>query len=166
MEKLLRNVKKELDHIAEEGLNGSNLEATFKLVDIAKDIGEIQEQEEKREMRGYRDYRGYDNYPMRGASDIERDRYPEYDRRSYSPDRGYRTDSRMGRNIERLIDGSEMYRYGRDRYMGGGNKEQMHEGLENMMYAICTLVEGLIDTAETTEEKEIIHKHIKKLTNI
>lgn len=166
MDKLLRNVKKELEHIAEEGLNGSNLEATYKLVDIAKDIGEIQEQEEKREMRGYRSYTDYDNYPSRGFSTSERDRYPDYDRRSYNPERGYKTDNRMGRNIERLIDGSEMYRYGKDRYMGGGNKEQMNEGLENMMYAICTLVEGLIDTAETAEEKDIIHKHIKKLSNI
>lgn len=180
MEKLLRNVKKELQHIADEGLNSSNLETTFKLVDIAKDIGEIEEQEQKK-MREYRDYPGYDNYSdygRRGVPGSGRGRYSEggysdggysdYGRRGVpgSGRGGYRSDDRIERNIERLMEGSEIYRYGRDRYMGGGTKEQMKDGLENMMYAICTLVENLMECAETPEEKEIIHKHLKKMSNL
>lgn len=173
MEKLLRNVKKELQHIADEGLNSSNLETTFKLVDIAKDIGEIEEQEQKR-MKEYGAYR-YDHhqeeYPEYGRRD-SRGRYadhdyPDYGRRGVpGSGRGYRGDDRLNRMIERLMDGSEMFTYGRERYMGGGSEEQMHEGLENMMYAICTLVEELLDCAETPKEKEIIHKHLKKISSL
>jgi hypothetical protein len=42
----------------------------------------------------------------------------------------------------------------------------MAEGLEKTMYAVCTLVESLMDSAETAEEKEIIRKHIEKIKNI
>lgn len=169
MEKLLRNVKKELQHIAEEGLNNANLETAYKLVDIAKDIGEIEEQEQKMQMKDYGMYRDkynrYDEYPER---DRYRDRYSGRDYSDYGRHmpggRVFRGDDRLNRMIERFLESSEMYDYGRDRYRGGGNEEQMHEGLENMMYAICTLVEELLECAETPKEKDIIHKHLKKLS--
>lgn len=40
MEELLRKVKKELDAIGDKGLTSSNLETTYKLIDIYKDIKE------------------------------------------------------------------------------------------------------------------------------
>ena len=40
MEELLRKVKKELENIGEKGLSSSNLDTTYKLIDIYKDIKE------------------------------------------------------------------------------------------------------------------------------
>jgi hypothetical protein len=40
MEELLRKVRKELDAIGDKGLTSSNLETTYKLIDIYKDIKE------------------------------------------------------------------------------------------------------------------------------
>ena len=75
-------------------------------------------------------------------------------------------DDRMNRSMDRLREGVDMYQYGRERYNAGGNKAQMNEGLENMMYAICSLIESGMDIAQTAEEKEIIRKHIKKLQSL
>jgi hypothetical protein len=40
MDELLRKVKKELETIGDKGLTSSNLDTTFKLIDIYKDIKE------------------------------------------------------------------------------------------------------------------------------
>ena len=42
MNKLLEKVEKELGNIAEKGLSSANLETTFKLIDIYKDIKEAE----------------------------------------------------------------------------------------------------------------------------
>ena len=42
MDKLMEKVKKELENIAEKGLSASNLETTYKLIDIYKDIKEAE----------------------------------------------------------------------------------------------------------------------------
>ena len=41
MDALLNRVKRELDVIADKGITSSNLETTYKLIDIYKDIREI-----------------------------------------------------------------------------------------------------------------------------
>lgn len=42
----------------------------------------------------------------------------------------------------------------------------MVKGLEDLMYTVCTFVEGLANNAETPADKEIIRKHIEKLSKI
>jgi len=155
MHELEHKAKKELEKIAQQGLTTSNLEIASKLVDIVKDIHEIDDMEMKGQYStgrysGYRDYR--DGYRNEYQGDYR--------------ERGYRGNDRMTRGVDRLVEGADMYRAGRERYMQGGNKEQVLEGLENMMYAICSLVESGMDLAETAEEKEIIRKHIKKLQSL
>ena len=154
MYELEHKARKELEKIADQGLTTGNLEIAYKLVDIVKDIKEIQEADKKDGQYGR--YDGYRNY---------RDDYRgDYRDKWYGTD--HRTHDRLDRNIDRLMEGTDMYRAGRERYMAGGNKEQVLEGLENMMYAICSLVESGMDLAETAEEKEIIRKHIKKLQSL
>ena len=62
LDRMADNQEKELHEIGEKGITAANLEIAYKLVDIAKDIGEIKEQEreEKEEGGSYgmRDYRG------------------------------------------------------------------------------------------------------------
>lgn len=168
MHELEHKAKKELEKIAEQGFTNSNLEIAYKLIDIVKDIKEIDEKEEGQYDRynGYRDnrdryigdmdYRNGDYRPdgYRG-SDYRGSSYPEH-----------RGNDRLNRNIDRIKEGADMYWYGRERYNAGGNKEQMNDSLENMMYAVCSLIESGMEIAETPEEKEIIRKHIRKLQNL
>ena len=89
-----------------------------------------------------------------------------YDDYSYGRRGGYRGNDRFREHLNRVIDGADMYEYGRERYMEGGSEERIYDGLEKLMYAVCTFVESTMDFAESAEEKEIIRKHIQKLKNI
>lgn len=170
MDKLIQNVKKELHGIGEKGLTTANLDTTDKLVDILKDIYEIQKMEGGKEMQDYgRPYmyerggyntRGYDEGGYNGRKYyIESE---EYGRRG---GRGGYNGPMRGR-LERVYEGMEEYEYGRDRYQHGGGEERIYEGLEKMMYAICSFVESAMDFAETPQEKEIIRKHLQKMSKM
>ena len=178
MKKLEENVKKELDQIAEKGLTSSNLDTAFKLVDILKDIKEIEEDSKEMkggDMMGYyeRGGRGGGNYNYGGMYPMNYERggrgygNENYERggsgryQHYSPDM-----TRFYEKIDRMVDFLEDYYMGKSRYHEGAHSGHMVEGLEKTMYAVCTLVESLMDSAETPEEKEVIRKHIEKIKNV
>lgn len=178
MHKILQEIKKELKEIEQTGLNAGNLDAVDKMVDIYKDIVEIVEMEGEK-------MRDYEMYGARARD--SRGRYMEgrggYNERGYNEDRGgynddhgrggygrggnfINIDPRMMERLDRIWDGADMYQYGRDRYRGGDSEERMYDGLEKLMYAVCTFVESTMDFAETPQEKEIIRKHIQKLAKL
>lgn len=180
MHKLLENAKKELKQIEETGLNAGNLDNAYKLVDIAKNISKLQMMEEgEGKMRGgYSDGYSDGGYGRGGYRDggYRDGGYGNYDDDSYGrrgvPGSGrghggrYRGDDRWNEHLDRIMDGADMYQYGRSRYRDGGDSERMYDGLEKLMYAICMFIESTMDFAESPEEKEIIRKHIQKLKNI
>lgn len=168
MEKLIENVKKELKGIGEQGLNSGNIEVAAKLIEMMKNLKETEGGDEMRNYGGYNDYRG-DKEPDREYwitsyrdGGYGRKGMPMGSRGRYNHEGMDRFDERLGR----IMDGADEYRYGRSRYQDGGTEERMIDGLEKMMYAICTFVESAIDFAETPQEKEIIRKHIQKLQNV
>lgn len=179
MHKIVQEIKKELKEIENTGLNNTNIDAVGKMVDILKDIHEINEMEGA-EMR---DYRYGENYGRRdytynegrngyneGRGDYGarmRDGRGRYMETNYGRGGNFiNIDPRMWDRLERIMEGADMYEYGRDRYRGGDNEERMHDGLEKMMYAVCTFVESTMEFAETPQEKEIIRKHIQKIAKL
>lgn len=182
LKKLEEIVTKELESISEKGLTSSNLDTTFKLIDILKDIKEVDESEQEAKggenmryfERGGRDnyrnemYPMYDNYRERGnGGSYGYDNYRNYERgdngryQHYSPEM-----TRFYEKVDRMMEYLEDYYLGKSRYRDGAHPGHMVEGLEKTMYAVCTLVESLMDSAETPEEKETIRKHIEKIKNI
>ena len=174
MDRLYDLAKKNIREIEEVGLNMSNVEFAGELVDIIKDINEINEKEGQGMAYGM-PYRGYDdNYGRRGMyrdnggyngnySGGYRD-YPEYGRRgggSYGHDGG-----RLVEYLNRIMDAYDMYDFGKERYHSGDDSGRMHDGLEKLMYALCSFVESAMEFAETPEEKEVIRKHIQKMKNL
>lgn len=98
---------------------------------------------------GYND--GYnDGYGRRGVPGSGRGRY----------------NNPMRDHMSRVIDGMDQYEYGKDRYMHSGDESRVYEGLEKLMYALCMFVESTMDFAETPQEKEIIRKHLQKMTRL
>lgn len=106
-----------------------------------------------------------------------REGYGENYRDGYEARRGYREggyneggygrrNNRMRENMNRMMDGMDQYEYGRERYAHGGDESRIMEGLEKMMYAMCMFVESAMDFAETPQEKEIIRKHVQKISRI
>lgn len=180
LDKLVNSVEKELKEIGEQGLNASNLEMTKKLVDMYKDLQEVSQMEGGNYgMRGYGRDGGYGN---RGGGYMDRGRYyveGDYNNRGgygnrggggYNEGRGgggnYNGYNRMKEHLDRINDGVEMYDYGRERYQHGDSEERVFEGLEKLMYAVCMFVESAMDLAETPQEKDIIRRHVQKMSSM
>lgn len=167
METLLKKVKKELDAIADKGITSSNLETTYKLIDIYKDIKEVDGMEMKNYDR-YNDYDGRGDYNARGGG-----RGGSYDDKYYierfnNNDRygHYPLDERNERYLTRMREGIYDYNAGRMRYRDGGSDQRMIDGIEMTMGAIVNFVESLMDCAETSQEKEIVRKYVNKIKNV
>lgn len=178
MEKIIEQAKKELKEIEEKGLNAGNLELVSKLAEVTKNLYKIQklEKEEDGQEMDYGRYR--DGYRARGGNYRDGD-YAyrdggysgyfegEYGRRGVpGSGRGRYRDSRMREHMNKMMEGMDEYEYGRDRYMHGDDNSRALEGLEMLMYGVCMFVESAKDFAETPEEKEVIRKHLQKLSHV
>lgn len=174
MRELMTKIDKELKQIGEQGVNTSNLGMLGELVDIQKDLYEIDKMK-KEEGGSMRDYgrggysrggynEGYGEYRM---YDYGRGGYNErgYNEGGYGRRGGY-GDGRMYEHIDQIYEGAERYQEGRDRYRHGDTEERMYDGLERLMYGICMLVETTADLAETPRAKEIIRKHLQKMKDV
>lgn len=168
MKKLKEIVDKELHEVGEKGITAANLQTVSALVDIKKDLAEVEAMEKGgSEMYDYgRDYRhhpyDYEDYGRGRSSGGYSTGYGARGRDS----RGRYTGDRMRDHMARIEDGIEMYEYGRERYRASGDESRVHEGLEKMMYAVCMFIESTMDFTETPEEKEIVRKHIEKLSRM
>lgn len=163
MHKILDCIDKELHEVEEKGLSNNNLETTYKLLkmrDLIMDMKDFEKEDEEMRYRGYdRGYRG--GYRGEHYNDYDR----RYDRR-YSESRYSEDYDASYDKIDRMLEALDDYCYGRTRYREGGSNERMTKGLEDLMYSVCTFVEGLANNVETPADKEIIRKHIEKLSKI
>lgn len=172
LDKLVNSVEKELKEIGEQGLNASNLEMTKKLVDMYKDLQEVSQM--KGGSYGMRGYGRDGGYMDRGRYYVEGDYnnrggYGNRGGGGYNEGRGggnYNGYNRMKEHLDRINDGVEMYDYGRERYQHGDSEERVFEGLEKLMYAVCMFVESAMDFAETPQEKDIIRRHVQKMSSM
>lgn len=160
MDKLLGRVEKELENIADKGLSSSNLDTTFKLIDIYKDIKEA-------------DY--YDSQVGSSYDAQRRDSRGRYmgDRDSWKNEKWdsdrsheYENLGPMKRYFDRLEDEMDTYNINRGRYRKGDSSTRIEDGIDMVMDAIHKMVECLYDYAETAQEKEIVRKHIDKMKNL
>ena len=178
MEKLKEQIKKELTEIENKGINASNLELITKLTGIYKDIAKIEKLEGGQEMQDYGRYReggynegGYSAYreggynARGGGGGGYREGGGGYREGGYNEGYGRRY-SRMKDHMDRMMDGVDQYEYGKERYMHGGDESRVIDGLEKLMYAMCMFVESAMDYAETPQEKEIIRKHLHKMSKL
>lgn len=173
MDKIIGMVKKELGEIENKGISANNLELVNKLSEIYKNLAKGKHYEENEEGgQGMSDYGRYRDggYGATNYRDGYRDGYgiyEDYGRRGVpGSGRGRYRNSRMQEHIERMREGADEYEYGKERYMHGGDDSRVVEGLEKLMYAVCMLVESTMDFAETPAEKEIVRKHIQKISRI
>lgn len=159
MEELLRKVKKELENIGDKGLTSSNLDTTYKLIDIYKDI---------KEACYYEDQVNPDMYGARARDSrgryVDND-YDRYNTRNYN-DKYYPLDERDEKYFNRMREGIYNYNEGRRRYRDGDSKDRMIDGVDMAMGALVNFVEYMIDYSDTPQEKEVIRKHIEKLKKL
>lgn len=177
--KLMQNIKDELDKIAEKGLNTGNLETAYKLIDMLKDMENVEYWKCKEEyystvqeqMEG--DYSQAGDYSQRRNRD-SMGRYsrtdgmmPEYDRGSSYARRGehyvrghYSRATGAGNDsYSEYMDSKQSYRNGKSEDC----KRRMLAALEEHMDALTEELKGMSDDAECREEREVISRYIDKL---
>lgn len=149
MDELKHRVKKELENISTKGITSSNLDTTYKLVDILKDILEIEEKSNK------------ETYNRGRGADMRYTGHEDWGRRDYYP-----MNERLERYMTKIRDGVQDYDAGRMRYRDSGSNERMVEGIEMTMSAIVNFIEELMDIAETSQEKEIVRKYVDRIRKV
>ena len=152
--KLKEDIHKLKEQISEEGIqSNNNLEYLYKLVDIEKDLCEI---EEGGESMRYNDYGRY------GRDEYGRD---EYGRRGNYRARG---NFRGNDYMDSMYNEYNRYEEGREQYNRGdyNAKEDSIKSLEYMMESAVDLVKMLYDKAQSQEEINIIRKYTKKMSEM
>lgn len=148
-ESIKSEIEKILGDISNDGVNQSNVDYIFKLVDIHKDLNQEDYWEVKKMY--YRDSRRYD-----------------YDRDDMSY--GRRTRDRRGRYkghdmIDEMSDYYGKYMETRDGRSYGGREDSI-KSLDYMMASVYDFVCMLEEDAKSDEEMDIIRKYARKISEL
>ena len=138
-------IKKLCEYIEKAGtmnLDATDIDYLYKVVDIYKDLKEVES------MNNYGNYNGYGNYGE------------EYGRRGV--DSRYRGESYM----DGMRGSYRNYEEARNEYNRGnyGAKEDGLKELEYMMHAAMKFIKMVKEEATSPEEQEIVRKHIMKIS--
>ena len=180
---LCARIEDELSKIADNGLTTGNLEMTYKLIDMYKDIKNTQYWDKKAEyynavldeMRG-----GYnDDYSERERKRGGMGRYSRSDGRMMYPDydRGtsYGDESRdygTGRGNYSRSDGRDTYSdymTQKQNYRSGKSedcKRKMLAALEEHLDELTTEMSDMSKDAECREERDLVKRYVEKLRSM
>lgn len=140
--KLIEKMTESINKILDEGLNTSNIELLYKLVDIYKDTKEV-------ESMNYGEYGRRAGYNAYGRGSYG-ENYGEYDRGSYGR-QGYDSKYRGDEYIDRMHNEYGRYVESRNRYGAG---EESDKAFHFMSKALGEYIEFLQEEAETPQQKQ------------
>lgn len=132
--KLTEKVEQKLEQISNEGINENNIETLYKVIDIYKDIKEV-------ECMNY----GFGNYGRPG--------YDSYGRRGY--DMKYRGADALDRMAGEYGRYSESY----GRY---GHGEETDKSFHYMVKSLEDFIKVLHEEAETPQQKQMLRESLQK----
>lgn len=178
MSKLCMVIEEELHKIASKGLNTSNLDTAYKLIDMYKDLKKTEFVEmEMEEMGGYSKegyaHRGYSRdtgYEDGHSERRKRDRMGKYSRND-----GYEHGESLRRGYSRnsYVDGGYS---GYDRYMDSKQsyrttkspecKKRLMETLEEYMDDFTERMEEMLRDSDCAEERTTIKRYLDKIKTI
>ena len=145
-EKLKETTKNSIQKILDEGLNTSNLEHLYKLVDIYKDAKEV----ESMNYGNYGRRAGYDAYGNYG--EYGRGNYGEYGRRGY--DMKYRGEE----ELDRMHGEYGRYMESRSRY---GASEETDKSFHYMVKALEDFIKVLYEEADSQQQKQQLQQALQ-----
>lgn len=163
-DKIKKLVKKELEQFSDTTeLNGDELDVLYKLVDIDKDLENIDYWKCKKEVMKMR-YNNYGEYSEGGYSEggnYGRRGVPGSGRGRY---RGYSEGEEMLEDMKESYGAySESRNYGRGNY--GAEQESM-KALEETMQLFTEFAQKMIQEVDSPEAKQIIKKHLRKISQM
>lgn len=163
--KLKKEIKKIKEQVATEGIQNNNIEFLYKVIDVEKDLCEIEEK--GGESMNYNEYGRY-NEGGYGREQYGREQYGiqgNFSGEGYGRRGRYRGNNYM----ERMYNEYGRYEEGREQYNRGGNynaKEDSMKSLEYMLESMVDFVKMLHQEASSQEEVGLIKKYIKKLSEM
>ena len=142
MEETIKRLCEYIEKVGTMNLDATDIDYLYKVVDIYKDLKEVEN------MNNYGRYEGYGNYGE------------EYGRRGV--DSRYRGESYM----DGMRGSYRNYEEARNEYNRGnyGAKEDGLKELEYMMHAAMKFIKMVKEEATSPEEQEIVRKHIMKIS--
>ncbi len=147
--KVIDKMTESINKILDEGLNTSNVELLYKLVDIYKDVKEVKNMNYG-EYGNYSGRRaGYDAYG-RGNYGNYGENYMEYGRGSYGRqgrDSRYRGDD----ELDRMYNEYGRYQESRNRYGAG---EETDKSFHYMVKSLEDFIKVLYEEAQTPQQKQ------------
>lgn len=157
--KLKEEIKKIKEQVATQGIQNNNIEYLYKVVDIEKDLCEIEKGGEK--SMSYNEYGRYgrDSYGIEGHN------LGNYGRDEYGRRGNYRGNSYM----DRMYNEYGRYEEGREQYNRGGNynaKQDSMKSLEYMLESMVDFVKMLKEEAQSQEEVNMIKHYTKKISEM
>lgn len=168
-EKLKESLDKEIKQIGEESVKKENIDYLYRLVDVRKDLSEIEKEETNMRYSEYGEGSmggygyGEGSYGRRGVPGTGRGRYSEGG--SYGR-RGVKGTGRGRYRGEEMMD-EMMYHYGN--YSEGGQyggEEETLRSLDYMMKSVVQFIGMLEEEAQSPQEIEIIKKYSKKISEM
>ena len=140
VEKILNTTNEYLEQVGNDGLNSTDIDYLFKVVDIYKDMKEVEC------MNNYGRYDAHGDYGRRGV------------------DARYRGDSYM----EGMSGSYRAYEESRNEY-NNGNYRAKEDGLKELEYMLHSLVKfakTIKEEANSPEEQEIVRRHFMKISEM
>lgn len=177
--KLMQNIKDELDKIAEKGLNTGNLETAYKLIDMLKDMenveywkckeeyyNTVQEQMEGGYSEGdYSERRKRDSMGRYSRADgmmPDYDRGSSYARRGEHYVRGHYSRSDGRDAYDDYMTQKQSYRSGKSEDC----KRKMLAALEEHLDELTTEMSDMSKDAECREERDLVKRYVEKLRDM
>lgn len=162
-EKIKNLVMKELEQYSDTDLNAEDLDKLYKLVDIDKDLENIDYWNVKKEVMKMR-YNNYGEYSEGGYSEGRYGRrgVPGTGRGRY---RGHDDGEDM---IEDMRESYSAYSESRNAYNRGnyGAEQDSMKALEDTMELFTEFAHKMIQEVDSPEAKQIIRKHLRKISQM
>lgn len=161
-EKVKEQVEKKIKEISNQGIQQTNIDYLGKLVDVKKDICEM-EMEEENMYRGYDNYGEYNRYGNYenyggGRSRDSRGRYMESGRESYG---------RRYRGHDMIDDMSETYgTYMENRESGRYGSPETSKAFDYMLKSAKDFFKHLKNEASSQEEVEKIRRTAREISEM
>lgn len=156
-ERVIEKTEESITKILDEGLNTTNLDHLYKLIDIYKDAKEVKDM-------NYGNYGGrhvgYDSY---GRDEYGRGNYGEYNRGSYNA-RGYDRRYRGHDSLDRMYEDYGRYMGDRERY--GAGSEDSKKSLKYMLESMEDFARMLKEDATSQEEVMMIKQAAQRIANM
>lgn len=160
LDKLKEETENVICDILEDGIKIDNIDFLYKVIDVKKDIAEIEKEEQEMMYGNYDNYSEYDRSYNGGRRRDSLGRYMEgnsYGRRGYDTKyRGHDMLDEMNYSYGAYSDNNEYGNYG----------ETSTKELKKMLDCNIALIEHLKKNAKSQEEIEIIDRKVQEMSRL